>query len=55
MMEEEVFTFRDAKPNPGIYHTYDDTLRSSKVPIVLDHGNIFNMLEWYISYILIYV
>lgn len=41
MEEDKVFTFRDVKPTPDIYHTYDSSLKGNNAPaIVLDHGNI---------------
>ncbi len=41
MEEDKVFTFRDVKPTPDIYHPYDGSLKGNNAPaIVLDHGNI---------------
>ena len=39
MEEDKVFTFRDVKPTPDIYHTYDSSLKGNNAPaIVIDHG-----------------
>ena len=37
-VEDEVFTFRDVKPTPDTYYSYDNSLKNGKVPIILDHG-----------------
>jgi len=43
MEEEETFTFRDTKPVPDVTHSYTNSLRDEKVPIVIDHGSILFM------------
>lgn len=37
--EDDVFTFRDVKATPDIYHAYDKSVKNGKVPIIIDHGN----------------
>jgi hypothetical protein len=50
MEEDKVFTFRDVKPTPDIYHTYDSSLKGNTPAIVLDHGNISMKFDYRICF-----
>ncbi|XP_032792319.2 actin-related protein 5 [Daphnia magna] len=47
MAEDDVFTFRDTKPTPDMYHVYDDSQKGNNAPaLVLDHGSYHCRVGW---------